>query len=106
MTGGLYRKQICRHRFKRWEIQTWRKAVDACHILTSPAYHLLRRSHGLSSLPSLGKQVAAVSDDPCLAQYDPRDLIFSKVKGIVLHDAGRHRSMDGITCFVFGKALL
>jgi len=28
----------------------WTPAVDACRLLTSPAYHLLRRWHGLSPL--------------------------------------------------------
>ena len=48
--------------------EDWRKAVDVCHMLTSPAYHLLRRWHGLSSLPWLGQQIASIRDDPCLAQ--------------------------------------
>jgi hypothetical protein len=42
--------------------------VDACRLLTSPAYHLLRRWHGLSSLSFLGQQIASVRDDPCLVQ--------------------------------------
>lgn len=44
----------------------WRPAVDACRLLTSPAYHLLRRWHGLEPLPYLGQQIAAIRDDPCL----------------------------------------
>src|SRR5664280_3380889 len=28
----------------------WAPAVEACRLLTSPTYHLLRRWHGLSSL--------------------------------------------------------
>ena len=46
----------------------WREAVDACRLLTSPSYHLLRRWHGLASLPWLGQQIASIRDDPCLAQ--------------------------------------
>ena len=46
----------------------WRPAVEACRLLTSPAYHLLRRWHGLSPLPWLGQQVALIRGDPCLAQ--------------------------------------
>jgi hypothetical protein len=45
----------------------WRPAVDACRLLTSPAYHLLRRWHGLESLPYLGQQLAYICTDPCLA---------------------------------------
>jgi hypothetical protein len=47
--------------------QDWRPAVDACRLLTSPSYHLLRRWHGLSPLPYLGQQMAYIRDDPCLA---------------------------------------
>ena len=35
----------------------WRPAVEACRLLTSPAYHLLRRWHGLAPLPYLGQQI-------------------------------------------------
>jgi hypothetical protein len=45
----------------------WAPAVEACRLLTSPAYHLLRRWHGLSSLSFLGQQIASIRDDPCLA---------------------------------------
>jgi hypothetical protein len=45
----------------------WREAVDACRLLTSPAYHLLRRWHGLAPLPYLGEQLAYIRDDPNLA---------------------------------------
>jgi hypothetical protein len=48
--------------------ENWAPAVDACRLLTSPAYHLLRRWHGLSPLAYLGQQVAIIRDDPCLAQ--------------------------------------
>jgi hypothetical protein len=44
----------------------WRSAVNECRLLTSPAYHLLRRWHGLSSLPYLGQQLAYIRDDPNL----------------------------------------
>lgn len=46
----------------------WTPAVDACRLLTSPAYHLLRRWHGLPPLPYLGQQIAMIRDDPCLQQ--------------------------------------
>lgn len=45
----------------------WKPAVDACSLLTSPAYHLLRRWHNLPSLPYLGQQIAVIRDDPWLA---------------------------------------
>ncbi len=45
----------------------WREAVDACCLLTSPAYHLLRSWHGLPPLPYLGQQLAYIRDDPNLA---------------------------------------
>jgi hypothetical protein len=48
--------------------EDWRPAVEACRLLTSPAYHLLRRWHGLVSLPYLGQQIAFIRDDPCLSQ--------------------------------------
>ena len=46
---------------------TWRAAVDACRLLTSPTYHLLRRWHNLPPLPYLGQQLAYIRDDPNLA---------------------------------------
>lgn len=46
----------------------WREAVDACRLLTSPAYHLLRSWHDLPPLPYLGQQLAYIRDDPNL-QY-------------------------------------
>ena len=45
----------------------WREAVDACRLLTSPTYHLLRQWHGLPSLPYLGRELAYIRDDPNLA---------------------------------------
>jgi len=48
--------------------EKWKPAVEACRLLTSPAYHLLRRWHGLPSLAFLGQQVALIRDDPCLEQ--------------------------------------
>lgn len=45
----------------------WRPAVEACRLLTSPTYHLLRRWHGLSPLPYLGSVPAYIRDDPSLA---------------------------------------
>jgi hypothetical protein len=47
--------------------EKWKPAVDACRLLTSPAYHLLRRWHSLPPLVYLGQQIAAIRDDPCLA---------------------------------------
>jgi hypothetical protein len=47
--------------------ETWCDAVDACRLLTSPTYHLLRRWHGLPVLPYLGQKVAYIRDDPSLA---------------------------------------
>jgi len=44
----------------------WREAVDACRLLTSPAYHLLRSWHGLPPLPYLGQRMAYIRDDPNL----------------------------------------
>jgi hypothetical protein len=44
----------------------WTPAVDACQLLTSPAYHLVRQWHGLSQLPYLGQEIALIRDDPCL----------------------------------------
>ncbi len=46
----------------------WRLAVEACRLLTSPAYHLLRRWHGLLPLPYLGQAIAEIRNDPCLEQ--------------------------------------
>lgn len=48
--------------------ETWKTAVDSCRLLTSPAYHLLRRWHSLAPLQYLGQQLAYIRDDPCLAQ--------------------------------------
>ena len=44
----------------------WREAVDACRLLTSPAYHLLRHWHGLEPLPYLGQALPYLRDDPSL----------------------------------------
>jgi hypothetical protein len=45
----------------------WTESVDACRLLTSPVYHLLRRWHSLPRLPYLGQQLAYIRDDPNLA---------------------------------------
>ena len=45
----------------------WRAAVDACRLLTSPAYHLVRTWHGLPELPYLGQRLAYILRDPNLA---------------------------------------
>jgi len=44
----------------------WRNAVDSTRLLTSPAYHLLRRWHGLPEVPYLGDLSQKILDDPCL----------------------------------------
>lgn len=44
----------------------WREAVDACRLLTSPTYHLLRSWHGLPRLPYLGSLLPYIRDDPNL----------------------------------------
>ncbi len=45
----------------------WRDAVDACRLLTSPVYHLVREWHGLPELPYLGQELPYIRDDPNLA---------------------------------------
>lgn len=45
----------------------WAPAVDACRLLTSPAYHLVRSWHGLPPLPYLGRRLAYITADPNLA---------------------------------------
>jgi hypothetical protein len=45
---------------------SWRDAVEACRLLTSPAYHLLRRMHGLPEAPYLGQSLAYIREDPNL----------------------------------------
>ena len=47
---------------------SWCEAVDACNLLTSPTYHLLREWHNLPELPYLGQKLAYIRDDPNL-QY-------------------------------------
>lgn len=44
----------------------WREAIDACNLLTSPTYHLLRAWHHLPALPYLGSIPAYIRDDPNL----------------------------------------
>lgn len=46
----------------------WKEAVEACNLLTSPAYHLLRTWHRLAPLEYLGQQIAYIRDDPYLTQ--------------------------------------
>ena len=46
---------------------SWREAVDAARLLTSPAYHLVRTWHGLPTLQYLGQQSAMIRDDPSLS---------------------------------------
>ncbi|MFP4394987.1 MAG: hypothetical protein ACLFTI_06955 [Anaerolineales bacterium] len=45
----------------------WCEAVNACRLLTSPAYHLVRDWHGLPDLPYLGRRLAYICEDPNLA---------------------------------------
>lgn len=45
----------------------WREAVDACRLLTSATYHLVRNWHNLPQLPYLGRELAYIRDDPNLA---------------------------------------
>jgi hypothetical protein len=45
---------------------SWRDAVEACRMLTSPAYHLLRRWHRLPEVPYLGQSLAYIREDPNL----------------------------------------
>ncbi len=45
---------------------SWRSAVDSCRLLTSPAYHLLRRWHNLPEVPYLGQSMAYIREDPSL----------------------------------------
>ena len=45
---------------------TWQDAVEACQLLTSHTYHLLRRWHKLPVAPYLGQKVAYIRDDPNL----------------------------------------
>lgn len=44
----------------------WAEAVEACRLLTSPAYHLVRRWHNLEPLPYLGQTLRYIRDDPYL----------------------------------------
>jgi len=44
----------------------WMDAIDACRLLTSSAYHLVRSWHGLPELPWLGQPLAYIRDDPSL----------------------------------------
>jgi len=47
--------------------ESWREAVDACRLLTSPTYHLLRHWHRLPPLRFLGSIPARILEDPNLA---------------------------------------
>ena len=48
-------------------LSSWREAVEATQLLTSPSYHLVRTWHGLPALPYLGQQIAMIRDDPSLS---------------------------------------
>ncbi len=41
--------------------------AEACQLLTSPSYHLLRQWHKLTPPPYLGQQLAYIRNDPNLA---------------------------------------
>jgi hypothetical protein len=56
-----------REKIEEIRCPSWREAVDAARLLTSPAYHLVRTWHGLSVLPYLGQQSAMIRDDPSLS---------------------------------------
>ncbi len=45
----------------------WCEAVDACRLLTSIAYHLVREWHDLPELPFLGQKLPEIANDPNLA---------------------------------------
>ncbi len=47
--------------------EDWRPAVEACRLLTSPTYHMLRQWHHLPRLPFLGSVPAYIRNDPNLA---------------------------------------
>lgn len=51
--------------------ESWRDAVDACRLLTSPAYHLLRQWHRLPNLSYLGEPILYMRDDPNLEFVRP-----------------------------------
>lgn len=44
----------------------WREVIDACQLLTSPTYHLLREWQGLPPVPFLGSIPAYILEDPNL----------------------------------------
>lgn len=44
----------------------WRKAVDACQMLTSVAYQILRDWHDLPPVPYIGKEFDCINEDPFL----------------------------------------
>ncbi len=44
----------------------WREAVDACQMLTSIAYQILRDWHDLPAVPYIGREFDYINEDPCL----------------------------------------
>lgn len=60
---GVLPQQATITEIRRFE---WQEAVEKCHLLTSPAYHLLREWHNLQPMPYLGQQLAYIRDDPWL----------------------------------------
>lgn len=44
----------------------WREAVDACQMLTSIAYQILREWHDLPTVPYIGREFDYITEDPFL----------------------------------------
>ena len=44
----------------------WREAVDACQMLTSVAYQILRDWHDLPPVPYIGREFDYINEDPFL----------------------------------------
>jgi hypothetical protein len=43
--------------------ESWRDVVNACQLLTSSSYHLLRQWHGLPRVAYLGESLPYIRDD-------------------------------------------
>ena len=64
--GGDGGDGVCEE-VRRWFAEELlREAVDACQLLTSPAYHLVRSWHGLAEAPYLGQRLDYILSDPNL----------------------------------------
>lgn len=44
----------------------WRETVDACQMLTSVAYQILRDWHDLPPVPYIGREFDYINEDPFL----------------------------------------